>query len=68
MAANLIFTKLGLSSLACRTCRRDTLHVHGICNTCKTPYEPEVIRREVNGAVYHRIQGIKDWQRRVTKS
>lgn len=64
MALNLHFTKPGLSSLPCRKCKRDTLHVRGICNACDTRYEPEVIHREVSGREYHRLRGIKDWKRR----
>lgn len=67
MALNLIFTKPGLSSLPCRRCRRDTLHVHGVCNSCKRVYEPEVIHREVSGRVYHKQQSLKDWERRQAR-
>lgn len=65
---NLIFSKLGLSSLPCKQCRCDTLHVSGVCNTCSTRHEPEVIHREISGRDYHRIQGAKDWQKRVGKA
>lgn len=67
MAINLHFTKPGLSSLPCKKCGRDTLHVRGVCNSCKRVYEPEVIHREVSGRVFHKLQSLKDWKRRQAR-